>query len=133
MQNISFLYSVLSIGIGGFIGAISRFLISSYINNNYKLLFFNIPVGTLVVNLIGSFLIGILMSYFSQNNTISDNFKLVLITGFLGALTTYSTFAYETFLFLENKNYFLALINILLNNIGTILMVYFGHLLFKII
>lgn len=77
------------------------------------------PLGILLVNLIGSFIIGVLFAYFSFN-TVNVNLKAFLTTGFLGALTTYSTFAIESYL-LFGTSIYLALTNIALNLIGTII------------
>ncbi len=98
------------IGIGGFFGAISRFLISGWIQKLSGLFF---PLGTLGVNVIGSFLIGIAALYFEQ--VIAPEYRALFITGFLGALTTFSTFSYETTMLIEQSNYLRAFANIALN------------------
>ena len=101
---------LISVALGGSIGALMRFLGSFYIN---KLLGSAFPYGTLGVNIIGSFLIGFLALYFEQ--TISPNAKALLITGMLGALTTFSTFSLESVLMLQQGLYSKALLNVLLN------------------
>lgn len=106
---------VLAIGLGGFLGAIARAYAVHFTNKFFPLEF---PLGILLVNLIGSFIIGILFAYFSHY-TVSVNLKAFLTTGFLGALTTYSTFAIESYL-LFGTSIYLALTNIALNLIGTI-------------
>lgn len=106
MQGTFLLY----IGIGGFIGAISRFIISSQTSQafgNY------LPYGTLSVNIIGSFIIGILALYFEQ--IIAPEYRALFITGFLGSLTTFSAFSLETTLMIEQSNYFKAASHIFLN------------------
>jgi len=106
-MQISFL---LYIGIGGFFGAISRFIISSEAGQafgNY------LPYGTLSVNILGSFIIGILALHFEQN--IAPEYKAVFITGFLGSLTTFSTFSLETTLLIEQSHYLKAASHIFLN------------------
>lgn len=108
--------TVLAIGCGGFLGAIAR-AYSVHITNKYVPLEF--PLGILLVNILGSFLIGILFAYFANYN-LSTPLKSFLTTGFLGALTTYSTFAIESYLLLGTSIY-LALINIILNVFGTII------------
>ena len=117
---------ILAVGIGGFFGAISRFLISSFIQKLSSLLF---PFGTLSVNVIGSFLIGFLAMYFE--NIISPTQKALLITGFLGALTTFSTFSYETVLMMQNTLYYRALINIILNIVLSLSATIMGIIIFK--
>ena len=106
---------LVSIGIGGFFGAISRFLIASFMQKLTGSLF---PVGTLTVNILGSFIIGILFIYFEH--TVQPQLKALLITGFLGALTTFSTFSLETYLMLGEGAYLRAILNITLNIIFTI-------------
>jgi CrcB protein len=108
--------TILAIGLGGFLGAIARAYAVHFTNKYIPLEF---PLGILLVNLIGSFIIGILFAYFSHY-TVSINLKAFLTTGFLGALTTYSTFAIESYL-LFGTSIYLALTNITLNLFGTII------------
>jgi len=105
---------ILSVGAGGFLGAISRFLLALGVQ---KLTGSAFPYGTLTVNVLGSFIIGFLFLYFEQ--TISPTQKALLMTGFLGALTTYSTFAIESYILLNN-NFWYGVLNIVLNVVGTI-------------
>ncbi|MEZ4692903.1 fluoride efflux transporter CrcB [Arcobacter aquimarinus] len=107
--------TILAIGLGGFLGSIAR-AYAVHFSNKYLPLEF--PLGILLVNLIGSFIIGILFAYFSHY-TVSTNMKAFLTTGFLGALTTYSTFAIETYL-LFGTSLYLAITNIFFNLVGTI-------------
>ncbi len=80
-----------------------------------------LPFGTLGVNVIGSFIIGILFALFMHTTLFSPTMKSFLTTGILGGLTTYSTFAIETFWLFNQGSLMLALANALLNLIGTIL------------
>lgn len=114
--------TILAIGVGGFLGAIARAYAVHFTNKHIPLEF---PLGILIVNLIGSFIIGVLIAYFSHY-TVSINIKSFLTTGFLGALTTYSTFAIETYL-LFGTSIYLAILNISLNLIGTILFAGSGY------
>lgn len=106
---------ILAIGLGGFLGSIARAYAVHFTNKHLPMEF---PLGILLVNLIGSFIIGLLFAYFSHY-TISTNLKAFLTTGFLGALTTYSTFAIESYL-LFGTSLYLAITNITLNLVGTI-------------
>ncbi len=114
------------IGIGGFFGAISRFVISYWIQKSTGSLF---PLGTLTVNVLGSFLIGVLFVYF--DNYINPQLKAMLITGFLGALTTFSTFSLETFLMISQGVYAKALLNVALNVTLSISATFIGIILAK--
>jgi len=87
------------------------------------------PIGTLTVNVLGSFLIGFLYLYFEQ--TIAPLQKAMLVTGFLGALTTFSTFSLETMLLLQDGLHLKALLNILLNVTLSLLATFAGIILFK--
>lgn len=95
------------VGIGGFIGAALRYIISLQTSK-----WFNGPIsiGTLFVNVLGGILIGLLLSL-----NVSPNLKLFLTTGLLGGLTTFSTFSYETIILFSSENYFFAVANICLN------------------
>lgn len=106
---------ILAIGLGGFLGSIARAYAVHFTNKHVPIEF---PLGILLVNLVGSFIIGLLFAYFSHY-TVSVNIKAFLTTGFLGALTTYSTFAIESYL-LFGTSLYLAITNIALNLVGTI-------------
>lgn len=108
----------LAIGSGGFIGAILRAYLNGVISHRVP---HDLPFGTLGVNLIGSFVMGILVAYFMYSSVFSLHVKSFLSTGILGALTTYSTFAIESVLLLEGGHLLLAFMNISLNVFGTIL------------
>jgi CrcB protein len=83
----------------------------------------------LTVNLLGSLVIGILFAYFHLNTSLSPHLKTFMITGILGALTTYSTFAIESFFLLESGHYLQAFGNMAFNLFGTIFMAGTGYLL----
>jgi len=107
--------TILAVGCGGFLGAVTRVYVTHTMNLSMKSDF---PWGILTVNIIGSFLIGILFAIF-VHYTVSDTLKAFLTSGFLGALTTYSTFAIESF-FLLNSSLILGATNMFLNLFGTI-------------
>jgi len=111
------LATILSIGTGGFIGAVSRSWLNGVISHHFP---HAVPVGTLGVNLIGSFIMGMLVIYF-MHTSVPVHLKSFLTTGILGALTTYSTFAIESFLLLQGGSYLLAFANVLLNAVGTVM------------
>jgi CrcB protein len=117
---------ILLTGFGGFIGAAARYIISVA---STKLFPNNFPYGTFIVNIVGCFLIGVIMESSYKYGNISDNMKVFLTTGILGGLTTFSTFSNETIeLFLKGKS-FTGFINILLNVILCLVGVYIGKML----
>ena len=120
--------NIICVGCGGFLGAISRYIISIYTS---KLFLFKIPLGTLIVNVLGGFLIGFIMELTIKNNFISPQLKLFLTTGIMGGLTTFSTFSYETIVLIKEGNILLAILNILLNLILSLLGVVLGNIVIK--
>lgn len=100
--------SLLWIGLCGALGCLSRYLLSGAV---YQLTGRNFPAGTLAVNGIGAFLIGFIMELSLRSTMISGPLRLGLTVGFLGGLTTFSTFSYETFRLLEEGQAAVALFN----------------------
>ena len=95
----------LAVGCGGFLGAIARYAISGYLHHHYEGKF---PVGTFVVNFLGCLIIGFMATLVETRDMFSPNTRLLIITGFLGSLTTFSTFGYETWALLKTGNYKMA-------------------------
>ena len=120
------LATLIAVASGGAIGATLRLLINTTVNKHFV---HSLPLGTLTVNLLGSFIIGMLFAYFHLNTSLSPHLKTFMVTGILGALTTYSTFALESFFLLESGDYIHAFLNITLNLFGTILLAGVGYLL----
>lgn len=121
------IYNLFIIGIGGFLGTICRVLIIFMINKFFP---HNLNYATLIVNIIGSFLIGILFSYAEVKN-LNILTKIFFSLGFLGAFTTFSAFSYENLLFLQSGNYFHFILNIFLNLSLCTIAVWLGYLIFK--
>lgn len=121
------LNTIIVVGIGGFIGAVLRMFAMNIVN---KILPHSISFGTLFVNVLGSFIIGLLFSY-AQNKGLSPLLKSFISTGFLGAFTTFSTFSYENLLLLQGGNYINFALNILLNVALCLFATWLGFLIFK--
>ena len=101
---------LLFIGMGGFFGAILRFLVSGWVQKVSGSFF---PYGTLSVNVLGSLLIGFLAMLFED--VVAPEWKAFAVTGFLGALTTFSTFSYETLVMVQGGEFLRALSNMVVN------------------
>ena len=118
--------TIIAVGSGGFLGAVFRMLLVGWVN---KLFPHALPLGTLIVNISGSFMLGLLFGFFYCSNYFSPLTKTFLTTGFLGAMTTYSTFALESFFLLHGGSIWFGVINIFLNVFATILFAGAGYLL----
>ena len=116
----------LFIALGGALGAVLRYIVAGVFS---MLSYTSFPYGTLSVNLIGSFFIGFLWAVFGEKIVISTEFKLFIFIGFIGAFTTFSTYAYETFKLLQDGEIKFAVLNILYNNVFGIILVVIGLIL----
>ncbi len=115
----------LLVGFGGFIGALLRYWISGWIQG-WGLAF---PWGTLGVNFIGSFFLSLLMYLSEMQGMFDEETRIFLSIGLLGSFTTMSTFSYETFRMIEQKETLLVGLNITGTVILTLLAIYLGKLL----
>jgi len=104
------MHKIIWVGAGGFIGAILRYLISGYVQSLAQSIAF--PYGTLAVNMIGCFLIGIFSYLVESQAGIPPEIRLLVLVGLLGSFTTYSTFSAETMNLLQDQRVFSALLNI---------------------
>ncbi|WP_082222666.1 fluoride efflux transporter CrcB, partial [Klebsiella pneumoniae] len=96
----------------------------------FNSVFENIPFGTVIVNLIGAFIIGLAVSFFS-NSSISPNYKLFVVTGFCGALTTFSTFSVEIVALLQASKFEYAISTIAIHVIGSLIFTVLGILSYQ--
>lgn len=100
------------VGIGGFLGAIARFWLGGYIANKMGGRF---PYGTFVINCSGSFIIGFIMTILAERTHLSPNWRYLIPIGFVGAYTTFSTFEYENLRAVQDGNFVVAGLNIILS------------------
>ncbi len=109
MNAFSFLNPYILIGVGGFVGAIARYALAVWIGQRWGRIF---PLGTFVINVTGSFLIGLLMTLMAERIIENPQWRLLLVVGFLGAYTTFSTFEYETGALLKDGEWLYAGMNV---------------------
>jgi CrcB protein len=102
--------SIFFVGMGGAIGSVMRYLLGVVSTHYFKGTF---PLATFITNFLGCLIIGLLIGYFGKNEGLNPQLKLLLITGFCGGFTTFSTFAAENVQLLENGNYGWLLGNVL--------------------
>lgn len=102
----------LMVGIGGFAGAIARFWLGSYIGEKMGTRF---PYGTFVVNISGSFLIGLTITLLAEKTDWSPNWRYLIPIGFIGAYTTFSTFEYETLRGVQDGQLWAPFLNVALS------------------
>ena len=101
--------NIFLIGIGGFIGAVARYGMAVWIGQRWGRSF---PLGTFIINVSGSFLIGLLMTLFTERFLVNPQWRLFMVVGFLGAYTTFSTFEYETGMLLKDGEWLIAGMNV---------------------
>ncbi len=116
------MYKILLLVAGGGIGTVARFVVSDYTHKYYL---GNFPLGTLMVNMIGSFIIGILWGLFDMQN-LHHGIRAFLFIGILGGFTTFSAYAIESFNMFKDGDVKLAMLNVMANNVLSIGMVILG-------
>ncbi len=115
---------------GGSLGALCRYGISVVASKQVVTRF---PLGTLLVNLVGCFLIGVAFALSERTQVLPPSARLFFMTGFLGALTTFSTYAIETLQAIRSGSNSIAVINFMVNNLGGVILVLAGMLLVQFI
>ncbi len=118
------------IGLGGCIGSISRYSLSGYM---YRIFGDGFPYGTLDVNIVGCFIIGVLMSMFEERFVVQPNLRLFLTIGILGGFTTFSSFSFETVELVKAGNFLSAGINASASVFGCFIATWIGSILGKIL
>lgn len=121
-------YLIVFFGAG--IGGVLRYWGSNYV---YKYLPPTFPYGTLAVNILGSFIIGIVMFYLDANELINQDIRIFLTVGFCGGLTTFSTFSFETINFLKEKELLFAGLNVLSNVLITLIVLFVAYKFSKLL
>ncbi|MFN2439112.1 MAG: fluoride efflux transporter CrcB [Chitinophagaceae bacterium] len=115
---------ILLVGLGGASGSVLRYLLQRTLNASY------FPYGTIVVNICGCLLIGILWGILSKNN-LNEVAALLLITGFCGGFTTFSAFTYESIQLLRENKFVLFFTYLFISIAGGMLATYLGYKIFS--
>ena len=121
---------VVLVAIGAFLGAMARFFVVDRAARRFQAAF---PYGTLIVNLSGSFALGVIATIMAERYGGNREASLLMATGFLGAYTTFSSFSYETIILLETGSGRSALVNIVVSTTGSILLASAGVLLVLVV
>lgn len=122
------LTQIVLVGLGGGIGSILRFLTSVLTEKHFTNAF---PLSTFIVNIVGCFLIGILIGQLGQHIEANPNLKFLFITGFCGGYTTFSAFAIENLVLIQNQHYWTLLMYVGLSVLSGIGAVWLGLVLTK--
>ncbi len=118
--------NILIIGFGGFIGSVARYFVSKL---NLYWDFYSVPIGTLLVNIIGSLIIGFLAGMSDKTNILSLELRLFLMVGICGGFTTFSSFTNENLMLLHNGQFLSIFLYTGLSVILGFIAVYFGYTL----
>ena len=121
-KDLCMLPSILAISAGASLGALSRWLLGL----GFNAIWATMPLGTLMANLVGGYFIGLSISYFEANAGLPTELKLFIITGFLGGLTTFSTFSAEVVAILQVGSYLRAFATIGLHVLGSLALTLLG-------
>lgn len=119
---------ILLVFIGGGFGSVFRYLIGKFLNTETS----SIPMGTLLANVLGSLLIGIILGMAAKNNSLTQGQTLLLATGFCGGFTTFSTFAYENQHLLKAGDYMNFALYTILSFVLAIAAVFLGMYLARL-
>jgi CrcB protein len=124
-MNVEILRNILIVGLGSFLGGSARYLISVAMSNLSK----GFPWGTLAVNLIGCFVIGLLSGIFARTANESNSFVLFCTVGICGGFTTFSTFSKEALLMLQAENYWALVAYVGISVVAGIVLAAVGYVL----
>ena len=118
--------TILLVGIGGFLGANARYLLDQWVTNRWPMFF---PWGTFIINLSGSFILGFFMAFAEQRPWVSRETRLLFAVGFVGAYTTFSTYAYQSLRLAQDGQMALAALYIIASVMLGLIAVFAGFAL----
>ena len=115
--------------VAGSLGTLARYGISIFFN---KYAVVNFPIGVFAANMLGSFLFGLIWALSEDKGIVNSNMRLIILVGFMGSFTTFSTFAFDNTIYITQLDWAKLVLNILANNIGGIFLIYLGFKLSKL-
>lgn len=121
---------LLLIGFAGFIGTLGRYGLSGIVAKRYGETF---PFGTLAVNLIGCFVVGLLFNLMQERYLVNQNVRTIILIGLLGGFTTFSSLGLQTFTLLQDNEIVLATLNLVASNVLGLFLVWAGYTLAKVL
>ena len=124
------LRTIVIVGTGGFIGSVMRYLVQYFVEKGMSSTF---PLGTLIANIAGSFIIGIVFALAEKGNLLSAEWRIFLAVGICGGFTTFSSFAYNNLTMIKENSFMQLLINVGGSLVLGVLAVYLGIILIKAI
>jgi CrcB protein len=120
----------LAISLGAIVGANARYFISRFTSKVFGLAF---PYGTLLINVTGSFIVGFFMIWTTQRVIVDPRWRLLVVVGFCGGFTTFSSYAYESMAYVEQGQWGLMLTNVIANNLLCLIAALAGMSLAKVL
>ena len=120
--------NILLVLVGSGIGGASRYVVAEFIRQKNMLKY---PLGTCLINIVGCFMIGLILGYYTKNTTENSDIKLLLTTGFCGGFTTFSAFASENLYLIKSGNQLTVLFYIVLSVLFGILATFLGSIIIK--
>jgi len=121
--------AILAVGVGAALGAWLRWALSTWFNPAVPAL----PLGTLAANIVGGYLVGVAVAYFAAHASLAPEWRLLCITGFLGGLTTFSTFSAESVQLLTAAQYGAALMHTSAHLFGSLAATFLGFLSYRLL
>ena len=118
------------IGLAGFVGTLGRYGLAGVVTKRYGE---TLPLGTLAVNLIGCFLVGLLFHLMQERFLVNQNLRTIILVGLLGGFTTFSAFGLQTFTLLQDGKFGFAALNLGVSNLLGLLLVWAGYTLARVV
>ena len=120
--------NLILVGVGGFLGSVFRYLVTILLARQFTTSF---PLGTLTVNIVGCFLIGVLFALSEKGNLLTPEWRIFLTTGFCGGFTTFSTFSYESIRLLQDGEILYLSLNVIVSVVIGFASTYLGMLFIR--